>query len=434
MMDRQTAVPKPQITLRAGGRTVLVWLGFLLIAAILLPNQAWNTLLVGFGGLFGAAYLWARVLARGLRAERRSRFRWVAVGDRLQEEFTLANAGGLPALWVEVIDESNVPGYQASVVRSVGYNTVDTWRQAAVCQQRGQFRLGPWAIRSGDPFGIFIVARRYPASDEIIIHPPVHGNLPIPLPAGQSSGRVRARRRSWQATVNAASVRDYQPNDPMRWIHWPTSARRDELFVRQFDLDAAGDIWLLLDMETAVQLGAGINGTEEHAVLLAASLAARALLQNRAVGLAAYGRKPQIVPAGRGQGQQWKILRALALINANGEADLTHALQDLGRMARRGAAAIIITANNSADWIPDLLTLSRQGVQSHAIILDRPSFGGEGNSDGLRQAIRQIGGHAHITRQGEVGQPLQEQERRGFWEFKVTPMGKVITIRTPQDA
>lgn len=431
MTDRQTAVPPPTITLRTSSRLPLAGLALLLLAAILLPDRAWNTLLAGMGGLFAIAYIWARLLARGLHAERRLRFRWVAVGDRLSEEFTLANHSALPALWVEVIDESNVPGYRANIVYSLGYNSVGTWRQAAICQQRGQFRLGPWAIRSGDPLGIFTVTRRYPVSDEIIIHPPVHGNLPIPLPAGQSSGRVRARQHSWQATINAASVRGYHPNDPMRWIHWPTSARRDELFVRQFDLDAAGDIWILLDMETAVQLGDGIDGTEEHAVLLAASLAARALSQNRAVGLAAYGRTPQIVPAGRGQGQQWQILRALALVNADGEADLSPALQDLGRMVRRGAAAVIITANGRADWIPDLLTLGKRGVQSHAIILDRPSFGGEGNSSGLRQAIRQIGGHAHITHQGEVGQPLAEQERRGFWEFKVTGTGKVVTVRSP---
>ena len=55
---------------------------------------------------------------------------------------------------------------------------------------------------------------------------------------------------------NAATVRDYHIDDPYRWIHWPTSARRDALYVRQFERDAAGDIWLLLDAQAATQLGA----------------------------------------------------------------------------------------------------------------------------------------------------------------------------------
>lgn len=423
---------KSKIQLRIGSsRLPFFLLGFLLLAAILLPDRIWNTLLVGFGGLFVIAYLWARVLVESLHADRHLRFRWVSVGDQLHEEFTLHNQSTIPALWVEILDYSNVPGYHPAVVRSVNHRSSSQWRETAVCQQRGQFKLGPWAIQTGDPFGIFTVTRHYPVKEEIIIHPPIHGDLPIPLPAGQSSGRVRARQKSWQATVNAATIRDYRPNDPLRWIHWPSSARRDELFVREFDLDAAGDIWILLDMETAVQLGSGIDSTEEHAVLLAASLAARALAQNRAVGLAAYGLTPQIVPAGRGRGQQWKILRALALVNADGQSNLAQALIDLGRIARRGTAAIIITASDSADWMPQLLALGQRGVQTHITLLDRPSFGGEGGSDGLRQALRQLGFRAHVIQQGDIGQPLEKQERRGFWEFKVTPTGRAIAVRSP---
>ena len=435
MLESKTAVSNPHIQLHLGGsRLPLLWFILLLLAAILLPDRIWNTLLVGFGGLLIIAYLWVRLLANGLRAGRHLRFRWVSVGDQLHEQFTIRNDSLLPVLWVEILDYSNVPGYHPAVVRSLGGNRIDQWKETAVCQQRGQFQLGPWAIRSGDPFGIFTTTRHYPVHEEIIIHPPIHGNLSIPLPAGQSSGRVRAREKSWQATTNAASVRNYHPNDPLRWIHWPTSARRDELFVREFDLDAAGDIWILLDMAMAVQLGSGSNNTEEQAVLLAASLAAQALSQNRAVGLAAYGQTPQIVPAGQGRGQQWKILRALALVKADGQNNLSQAITDLGRIARRGAAAIIITATDQADWIPDLLALGQRGIQSHVTLLDRPSFGGVGNSNGLKQAVRQLGFQAHIIHQGDVGQPLQEQERRGFWEFKITPTGKAVAVRSPADA
>ncbi|MEZ4641227.1 MAG: DUF58 domain-containing protein [Chloroflexota bacterium] len=275
------------------------------------------------------------------------------------------------------------------------------------------------------------MTRTYPMTEEIIIHPPIYGQLPIPLPSGESSGHTRARQRAWRATVNAATVRDYRPNDPYQWIHWPTSARKGELHVREFDLDAAGDIWLLVDMETAVQLGQGIDGTEEHIVLLAASLAARGLSQNRPMGLVGYGTPPQIVPPGRGEGHRWRILRALALVQANGRTELARALQDLGNMARRGSAAIIITPNYTADWMPQLLSLAHRGIQSNVILLDRASFGGEGNSKHLREAIHHLGINCHIVHQGDMGQPLPEQERHGFWEFKVTGTGKVVTVRNP---
>ena len=437
MDERPSPIPsedKAIIKLRL--RLPVISFLFLLAAAFLLPNQVWTTLLVGLGGLFVVGYLWVRQLAVHLQASRRLRYGWVAVGDRLEERFELVNNSFIPALWVEIIDYTNIPGYNTAVVRSVPASQSDQWRTTAVCQQRGQFSLGPWAIRSSDPFGLFQMTRFYTQTEEIIIHPPIHGQLPIPLPTGTSSGQARVRQRSWQATTNAASVRSYQPGDPLRWIHWPISAHRDSLYVREFDQDAAGDIWILLDCDAAVQLGSGAPGdvahnTIEQAVLLAASLAARAVRHNRAVGLAGYGRSPQIVHTGSGQGQQWRILRALALLDADGTTNLRTALYDLGRIARRGTAVIVITPSGVVEWLPELVRLAQRSVESNVVLLDRQSFGGEGNSMGLGTAVLQLGFPCQVICQGEVGTPLEEQQRRGFWEFRVTGTGKVVAVKTP---
>lgn len=432
MDERPSSLPsedKAIIKLRL--RLPVISFLFLLAAAFLLPNQVWTTLLVGLGGLFIVGYVWVRQLAVHLYGRRQLRYGWVAVGDRLEEQFEIINTSFVPALWVEVIDYTNIPGYNPAVVRSIPSQNSDHWRETAVCQQRGQFSLGPWAIRSSDPFGLFQMTRFYTQTEEIIIHPPIHGQLPIPLPTGTSSGQARVRQRSWQATTNAASVRDYQHGDPLRWIHWPISAHRGSLYVREFDQDATGDIWIFLDCEAAVQLGNGADRTIEQAVLLGASLAARAVRQNRAVGLAGYGRSPQIVHTGKGQGQQWRILRALALLDAEGTTNLRTALYDLGRIAKRGSAVIIITPSGEAEWLAELVRLAQHGVESNVVLLDRESFAGEESSAGLGTAVRQLGFPCQVIHQGEVGTPLEEQQRRGFWEFRVTGTGKVVAVKTP---
>ncbi len=412
-------------------RLPFLWLAGLLAAALLLPDRIWTTLLIGLAGMLVTAFFWARQLARGLSAERHLQYGWVSVGDRLEEKFALTNRSIFPALWAEIRDESNVPGYQVGAVRSVGAADRVQWRQASVCSRRGHYRLGPWEIHSGDPFGIFRVVRRYDAGQEIIIHPPIHSALPIPLPPGKADGRARTRERIHRATTNVATVRDYHYLDPYHWIHWPTSARKDELYVRQFERDAAGDIWLLIDCLAAVQLGEGAGGTEEHAVLLAASLSARALGETRGIGLAAFGREPQVVTPGLGEGQQWRLLRALALLRADGETDLERALQVLGDTARRGAAAIIITPAADAAWLPQLGHLARRGIECHVLLLDRPSFGGEGPSEPLRRTITLLGFPCGVIRQGDIGRPIAQEERHGFWEFKVTGTGKAVAVRRP---
>lgn len=415
-------------------RLPIVWLIFLAITAVLLPGRIWSILLIGFGGMVIVAFIWVRLLAHQLSGSRKLRFGWVAVGDRLSEQFEIRNVGSLPALWVELSDNSNVPGYQPAVVRSIAANNIDRWRQSAICRQRGRYQLGPWTLQSADPFGIFRVTISYPSSEEIVIHPPIHEQIPVSLPAGQSSGQIRSSSRRQQATINASTIRNYQPQDPLHWIHWPTSAHRDDLFVRQFDVDAAGDVWLVLDLQSAAQIGQGIDGTEEQAVLLAATLAARGLNQNRAIGLASYGQQPQVIPPARGKHQQWKLLQALALVAADGENTLDQALRDLGRIAQRGSAALIITPAAYGEWTPELLNLAQRGIRTKVALFHRGSFGEDSPTDtsqGLGDAIHHLGIECQLVRRGDLGRAAVETERRGFWEFKVTGTGRVVTVRTP---
>ena len=81
--------------------------------------QGWSFLLLGLGGLWLVSYLWAKNISRGLTLRREMRFGWAQVGDRLEERFTILNEAHLPAFWVEIVDQSNLPGYQANQVRAV---------------------------------------------------------------------------------------------------------------------------------------------------------------------------------------------------------------------------------------------------------------------------------------------------------------------------
>lgn len=426
MLQRWLNLPD-NTTLELRFRLPLIWLAVCLVAAILLPDRIWNTLLIGVGGLFLTAFLWALFLAKGVTAARQMRYRWVAVGDILEELFTLRNVSPIPAIWVEIMDQTNVPGYRAASVRGVPAETEIRWRESAVCQQRGQYQLGPWQIRTSDPFGIFMVTKTYTMAGEIVIHPPIHTNIPIPLPTGSQSGRTRAQQRAQIATLNAAEIRGYQPTDPMRWIHWPSTARRNELFVKTFDLDTAGAIWVCLDLRQEVQLGTGMNGTEEHAVVLATALTAQALQQNRPIGLAAYGRTPQIIPPAKGNEQRWRILQALALVQADADVSLSRMLIDVKRLARRGTAVTLITPDFATHWVPHFAALRQSGVKLYTTLLDRSSFGDTVSQKALQESLHQIDSAVHIVRQGELGQAPEKAISNQ--EFIVTGTGKVVQRR-----
>ena len=126
--------------------------------------------------------------------------------------------------------------------------------------------------------------------------------------------------------------------------------------------------------------------------------------------------------------------RVWALLRADGDTDLARVLREFGVSARRGSAAVIITPAVETDWLPQLAQLARQGVECQVILLDRASFGGEGNSETLRQTINLLGVRCATLRQGDLGRPIVEEEHQGFWEFKITGTGKAVAVRRPPGA
>jgi uncharacterized protein (DUF58 family) len=363
--------PKPQLQLQSWFLPALV--GLLLVLHLVAPYRGWRILLVGLGGAWLVSYLWARSLRRGLRLTREIRFGWAQVGDRIVERFTLVNDGRPSALWVEVVDHSTIPDYQASRGTGVSGRHSIKWHREAICTRRGLFTLGPTTVRTGDPFGLYTVTLPYPTSLPLIVLPPI---VPLPTIEVAPGGRVgagRPRAHALERSVSATGVREYCPEDSLRWIHWRTSARRDSLFVRLFDGTPASDWWILLDMDRHVQAGTGPDATEEHAVVLAASLADRGLRSGQAVGLVAHGEQLVWLPPRGGEGQRWEVLRSLALVSL-GSRPLAQLLAGIQPALEPYTSLVIITPAVDTAWVEALVPLLRRGVIPTVLLLDPVSF------------------------------------------------------------
>jgi len=399
------------------------------------PNRAWVILLCGVGGMTLAAYLWARSLAHSVLVTRSLRYAWAQVGDLLEERFALRNRGKWPVLWAEIDDESNLPDYPSGRVAAAGGGLTSRWRASTVCKQRGLFTLGPWTVRMREPFGLFCVTQRYEQTHSLLIVPPVMELPPVILPRGVATGRVVARRSAANVTLNVSATRRYAPGDPLRRIHWPSSARHDVLISKTFDTEVSGDLWIVLDLDAGVQAGEGEESTEEYGVILAASLAERMLRQNRAVGLVAHGARDAYLVPVRGEGQLYRLLRTLALVRAEESSPLATVLTEMRAVLGRQTTVAVITPSGDPAWVEALSPLLRLGVAPTAILLDPASFGGQGALSPVRGMLAGLGLPAPVIAQGYPFR-LSPRTRRqgGTWEFKTTAMGRVIVTQRPREA
>ncbi len=383
-----------------------------LLALALLVFLAFTS---GFDLIFRLAYAvglvlilgfyWTRSNLRGLFLRRESKgTRW-QVGQILEERFTIANRSILPKIWLELRDESTLPGHQGSTVVTIPGKDTRSWVVRTECQIRGRYTLGPLTISSTDPFGLFVRQGTVLDTRQIIVYPKV---VPLPhlsIPAGELPGGNITRERSLSISPSAAGVREYAPGDGLNRIHWLSTARTGRLMSKEFEKDPTSNVWIVLDLESRVQLGKGQDGTEEWAVMTAASLASHFLQQNRAVGLIAQGSDRCFIHSDRGTRQQIKILEELAVVRATGRTSLGEILAKESVQLSRSDTVLVVTPSTEEWWLDSLRLLLHRGVRAAAFLLESSTFGG---TDGSLLLVSSLAAAQVPTFLVKRGEPLEQ--------------------------
>jgi uncharacterized protein (DUF58 family) len=292
------------------------------------------------------------------------------VGDRLQVTYTLRNTSRLPKPWLEIHNPTTLPGGLPGRAITLGTRSERSWLVRAPMTRRGHFRIEPLQIRTGDPFGFFEASASVGQGIAVVVYPRVE-KLPMwRLPPASVEGSHAAPERTLQATPLATAVRPYAPGDAFNRIHWRSTARHGEIQVKEFELEQTADAWIFLDLDRSAQAGRGEESTVEIAVRAAASIADKALLENRAVGMTINAHRMAILPADRGSRQHLKIMQLLAAVEGDGSMPLSESLVAAAGRLRRGMTAIVITASLDRSWVRPIAALRSRGIGSVVVTID----------------------------------------------------------------
>lgn len=146
---------------------------------------------------------------------------------------------------------------------------------------RGVYRWPPLRVESAGPLGLFRFSRRLAIPTEVMVLPPVIAAMGTlagvrrePAPA------VRPRRGNG---LDLYGTREYHHGDPIRQVHWRSTARHRALVVREFEEPRQPSLTIWID--NAVTYGRGRESTLEYAVKLATGLGVWALRAGYAVWL-----------------------------------------------------------------------------------------------------------------------------------------------------
>ncbi len=119
-------------------------------------------------------------------------------------------------------------------VRPLRQGETSVARYRVVLRERGTLRFLPMTWRRADPLGLYRWSHRVDRGCEILVGPAV-----VDLDDGAKASlerlrpRTNTRRTSETDPFEFRELRGYVPGDDFRRVHWASSARRNELMIRE---------------------------------------------------------------------------------------------------------------------------------------------------------------------------------------------------------
>ncbi len=195
-------------------------------------------------------FIWSFQCTKGLTIER-EHTQICMKGQNVLVTLKLINRSKYPRFLVFGYDyfpaERAGDTYKSVIFPSVAKHSEALYRYQAYAARRGVYNVGPFYFYSGDPLGFFRHVRKVDVYTKITV-------VPVPLPTRlnylQSRSRIQKDEYSTIAVPGQSTeflgVREYQHGDPLRKIHWMSTARTGELITKQFEKNVASSLSILL--------------------------------------------------------------------------------------------------------------------------------------------------------------------------------------------
>ena len=361
------------------------WIALVMIISILGLFLRQPTLLAVAGLLFtvsGVSWTWNRYALHGVEYGRTFSERRVFLGEVVELIVHVTNRKLLPLSWLRVDDQvpadlpllegevhpSSQPelGYLSNLFALRWYERLSR-RYRLQPYRRGFYAFGPVHLRTGDFFGLFERRQTRRQIDWLIVYPEVRPLVELGLPTKDPFGESKAWQPIFEDPARTIGVREYQPEDSFRRIHWKASARLQRFQSRLYEPTTSHQLIIFLNVATFPKAWQGIvPEVLEEAISVAASIANYGVTQKYQVGLLANGSVPgsdqplKVLPS-RAPQQLTRILEALAAVTGFATSPIEQMLTTESPRLPWGATLLLVTATVYDDLLANLLRLRDAG-------------------------------------------------------------------------
>ena len=236
---------------------------------------------------------------------------------------------------------------------------------------RGRYQVEAVHALLTDPFGLACSYVEVAPGGSLVVYPRLVELTGLFSESGayaQDGRRLLLRRPSG---FDLHSVREYERGESLRKVHWPTTARRGQLMVKELEDAPRDEIAIVLDAHTAP-----VGDSFDVQVRAAGSILRTHASRGRRAVLALNSGRPVSVSVSSLEGDWYAALGALAAVEPDGPRPVVELIGREGGPASRALELIVVTARLA----PALATkLAQRAQTSHGVSLvwiDSASFAG----------------------------------------------------------
>lgn len=294
-------------------------------------------------------------------------------GDRVRLEFELSRRSRVPLGSLAVHVQLGRLGRRACRLRGHGRRVSGRLDLGEL--SRGVYPLCEVEVVVGDLLGLVTVTPRVTMQDaSVVVRPRLVALDGLFSDAGRSVGDGRRLLLRRAAGFDFHSVREYEQGESLRRVHWPTSARRGQLMVKELEDTAHDGVVVVLDCDRASHAGTEPESSFDTAVRAAGSLVQAHAQRGRGALLVSTGRERVTVTVRSAASDLDSLLTTLAAAEPNARDGLARFLAGDHPWAASGEIVVVTAATDPAAFARVLALSGRRSVS--VVWIDAPSFAG----------------------------------------------------------
>jgi uncharacterized protein (DUF58 family) len=319
-----------------------------------------------------AAVGWVRLTATPVRLRRTVRGGEHVAGDDVPVRVTLEVEGRLAPRSLTMRERIERLGEREVVLRAAGRTLRGEYTLTRV--PRGRYAIEASALAIEDPFGLERRDVSIHAAGALLVYPRL---VELERLFSETGSRLHEGRRLLlrrPSGFDLHSVREYEQGESLRRVHWPSTAKRGQLMVKDLEDSPRDEALVLLDADASFAVGEPPDSSFEVAVSAAGSILKAHAGRGRRAGLVINGLEPRYQQVHTLDGDWGLALELLASALPNGRTPVAAQLVDGAGMPAKALELCVVTSGLTARLADRILQRAVTRRATSIVYVDPASF------------------------------------------------------------